>query len=255
MKEYPAHQFAEIFPLRGGASLIELSDSIAEHGQKEEIVLFEKQVLDGRRRQAAAIRAGKAPLYREFGSRDTDGDDPLEFSFATNYFRRDDMSEAEKVLAAVGYAKLKRGDNQHTKGEHPANAGTSRPASQKDAAAKFGVSAAAVERAKLVMEKGCPELIQAMKAETVSVSDAAAIAGEPVDVQRKAVAAVAAGTATTLKGAVSSTEPAPGDSWAMIGREIEVITGRVARCATGNVQARDLAVQGLKTARQLIGKL
>ena len=73
MKEYPAHPFADLFPLRAGTALIELSDSIAEHGQKEEIVLHEKKVLDGRRRQAACIRAGTTPLYRKWGSRTTDG--------------------------------------------------------------------------------------------------------------------------------------------------------------------------------------
>lgn len=256
MKELPPHPYAELFPLRPGNSLIELSDSIAEHGQKEEIVLFERKVLDGRRRQAAAIRAGKKPAYREFGSRPQDGNDPLEFAFAVNYHRRDDMTQAEKVLAAVGYAKFKRGDNQHSVGDSSdtTNVGTS-PKSQKQAAEKFGVNVKQIERAKAVLERGVPELQEAMKSEDVSISDAADIADEKPSVQRKAVKAVQSGEANTLKEAVGGMRPAAPETPARIAKELEGVIDRLGRVQTAKTQARDLAREGLQKALALIRQL
>lgn len=254
MKPYAHHPYAAIFPFRDGVSLIELSDSIKEHGQYEEIVLLDRQVLEGRRRQAAAIRAGITPRYRDFGSRTGDGDDPLEFAFQVNFQRRD-MSEAERVVAAVAYANLKKGDNQHAaKGnEVGANEPTS-PASQAEAARKFGVPVSQIKRAKVVIEKGVPELVAAMKDETVSVSDAAAIASEPPDVQRKAVATVQA-KGGTLQAAVAGTKPEAGENAQMVGRDLEVLIKRAARIDTSHEDRRELAVKGLTGALALVQRL
>ena len=107
-RPYLAHPIAEIFPMKTGQSLADLATSIKELGLLEEIVLYEGKVLDGRRRQAACIRAGVKPLYRDFGSRASDGYNPLEWAFATNFQRRD-LSKAERALAAARYANMKRG--------------------------------------------------------------------------------------------------------------------------------------------------
>lgn len=254
MKEYPPHPYAAIFPLRGGASLIELSDSIAAIGQIEEIVLLDRQVIDGRRRQAAAIRAGRQPRYRDFGSRPSDGSDPLEFSFAVNYHRRDDLSEAEKVLAAVGYARFKRGENQFTVGNSSDTTEVGPPPSQQEAAKKFGVGVKQIERAKAVMEHGTPELQEAMRTELVSVTDAASIAKEPPEVQRAALEKVRAKEAKTLAAAVAGMRPAIEDA-GKIGKELSQLIERLQRVETAQAAARDLAVSGLRTALALIGKL
>lgn len=251
IKTYPHHPFAEIFPFRDGDSLIELSDSIKENGQFDEIVLHERKVIEGRRRQAACIRAGVQPRFREFGSRPGDGADPLEYAFHVNYHRRDDMTEAEKVLAAVGYANLKRGDNQHTKEE----VGTRVPSSQKEAAQKFGVNVKQLKRAKAVLEKGTPELQEAMRAEKVSVTDAAAIAGEAPEVQREAVAKVLAGEKGTLKEAMAAGRPDHAKDLREIARDLDGLAERLARVETPNVKGRDLACAGIRSARELVAKL
>lgn len=248
---YPPHPFAAIFPICGDTSLIELSDSIAEHGQKEEIVLYEKQILDGRRRQAAAIRAGKEPKYRQWGSRPLDGNDPLEFAFIVNYARRN-MSESERTLAAREYANLKRGRNP----TNPTKVGLGEtPVSQKEAAAKFDVNVKQIERANKVMEHGVPELQQAMKAETVSITDAASIATEPPHVQKAAVAAVEAGTAPTLAAAVAATKPAPEEDRDKCCKDLEAVAERVSRIPTSHAAALKLAHAGLLTALGLLRKL
>src|ERR1043166_1666471 len=207
-RELPAHEYAEIFPFRTGPSLVDLADSIASIGQKEPCVRYKGKVLEGRRRQAACIMRGIEPIFREFGSRETDGADPLEFSFAVNYHRRDDLTEAEKVMAATKYAKLKFGDNQYSGRGKQGSANA--PPSQKEAAKKFNISVDKLKRAKRVMESGVPELQTAYQAGEISVSDAAKIADEAPDVQRAAVKAVKTGKAKTLKAAVAAISgPAP----------------------------------------------
>lgn len=252
MKEYAAHPFAEIFPVHED-SLTALSDNIKASGQREEIVLFENKILDGRRRYAACIRAGVEPRFRKFGSRSTDGTDPLEFAFQVNYYRRD-LSEAERTLAAVGYANLKRGRNENYS-LNPAKAEYRPRVSQRQAAAKFNVSEAAVERAKRVMEHGDSKLQEAMREGVVSISDAAAIAGESHDLQRRAVEAVISETASTLRAAVAATRPEPPELPEKIVKALEPIRLRLARVETVNIEARDLACRGLQTAAMLIAKL
>lgn len=248
IKEYAPHPYAGIFPFRADQSLVELSDSMAK-GQKEEIVLLDRMVLDGRRRQAAAIRAGVKPRYRQFGSRPGDGDDPLEFVFAVNFHRRD-LSEAERAIAAVNFSTMKRGDNQHTgKGEDGPNG----PTSQKEAAKKFNVNPRKVKRAKKVIENGTPELQEAMRTEKVSVSDAAAIAGEKPEVQRKALADVEAGKVKTLQEAVKGKDSSK--ELVKIGADLDKLIERLAQVDTPKAPARDLACEGLRKARAIIAKL
>ena len=253
-KAYPPHRFANMFPLRDGQSLKDLSDSIKERGQIEEVVLYENMVLDGRRRQAAALKAGIKPLYREFGSRAGDGFDPLEFAFTVNFHRRDDLTVAEKAMAAAKYATMKRGFNQHTKNKADSTNGEA-PKSQKEAAAKFGVPIHQIQRAKKVQKSGVPELQEAVLNETVSISDAAAIAGESAKVQRKAVAAVKNGKAHTLSEAVAITTNPPAEDLDVLCRDVDGILDRVARVQTDDVQTRDLACEAFKTAKALVRRL
>ncbi len=248
---YPHHPFAEIFPFRDGPTLTDLADSIAEYGQFEDIVLHEGQVLEGRRRQAGCIARGIAPRYRKFGSRPGDGDDALEFAFRVNFDRRS-MTEPERVLAARQYANLKKG----RRSSNATNvAFEEKPISQKEAAEKFDVTVKQIQRANNVMEKGIPELQAAVKEQEVSISDAASIADEEPDVQKKAIAAVQAGEAKTLKEAVASGKPAPPEDVKKLGLDLEHLIERLGRVETKETAARTLAVQGLKAARALIAKL
>lgn len=255
-RPYPPHKFADLFPIRADASLTDLSDSMIAHGQLEDIVLFENQVLDGRRRQSAAIRAGMVPRYREWGSRRGDGDSALEFAFNSNYHRRS-LSEAERVLCAVGYATLKRGDNQHRVSGNSSDR-TNVPCSQREAAKKFDVDPKKVQRAKAVTERGAPELVAAMKAETVTISDAASIVNESAEIQAQAVGLVAAGEQNTLKAAVASIRgnpPDPSAELARIGRAVTAAADALALVQVGNETARDQAVQSLRLVAACVGRL
>ena len=137
-KPFPPSPVAEIFPLRDDASLDELTKSIAEQGLKEEIVLYCGQVLDGRRRQIACLRAKVKPLYRDFGSKATDGFDPVNFAFHVNYHRRDDLTKAEKALAAAKFGNMKAVVITSTP-KAAIRSGPPPRSSKKEASAKFGV--------------------------------------------------------------------------------------------------------------------
>src|SRR5215831_10620290 len=158
---YKAHPFAEIFPFRDDDSLIALSDNIKAHGLNVPIVLLGNRVLNGRRRQAACLRAGVEPWYRQYGSepwdpktKRGDGPNPLQWAFNVNFHARGEgMSRADKEEAVIRLATLKKGYNP----PKPTGKGnlsnerlgeSSQPAemSQKEAAEKLGVPLASVAR-------------------------------------------------------------------------------------------------------------
>lgn len=192
----PAHQFAEIFPMHEGEPLWKLRDRIKANGLREHIVLLDGKILDGRRRERACLEGGVKPIYREFGSRKSDGDDPLEFVIDINLHRRH-LGSGERDLAAARYATAKAGENQHSRSAQNAQTSTN------DAAAeKFETTEANVRRAKTVVQHGTPEVQEAVASGEAKVSDAAAVAKEEPAVQKEAVKRKREKKAKTLKEAV-----------------------------------------------------
>lgn len=203
-----AHPYAEIFPIDDGDTLKELAADIKANGQLEKIVRYQGKTLDGRRRERACFKVGLEPKYTDFKGTDAEA---LAFVVSKNLHRRH-LSVTDRAFLAEKISTMKAGDNQHSKAncnkqipnEVPSNEGTSSKdslTSVKDAANMVGVSHATVERARTVVTKGTPELQQAAKDGTVTVSDAAAVAEESPDVQREAVEAVKTGKAKTVKKA------------------------------------------------------
>jgi hypothetical protein len=197
---HEAHPLSEIFPLHEGQPLWDLAERIKAHGQREPIVMHEGKVLDGRRRELACLRAGVEPAYRQFGSRTSDNGDPLEFVYDMNYHRRH-LGDGDRVLAAARYATAKGGgDRQGGKG--PAQLAQVVAPTNAQAAEKFEVGEADVRRGKTILASGTPVLRQAVVDETITVSDAAKVAGEAPTVQDQAVADVKSGKARSAAGAV-----------------------------------------------------
>ncbi len=184
-----AHEFAAIFPLHEGEPLWELSDSVKKNGLRDKIVLLGEKILDGRRRELACFRAGITPAYRNFGSRATDGDDPLEFVVDCNLHRRH-LGEGERAIVAARYTSSKAG--RPKEGD----------VTNSEAAEKFDTSERSVARAKVVNEKCTKAVQEAVSADLVSLSDAEAVAEESAGRQNKAVEAVRTGKAKTLKAAL-----------------------------------------------------
>ncbi len=191
---YPAHPFAELFPLHDGPPLVELRNDIEKYGQREDIILYEGQVLDGRRRQACVIELDKEPRYRNFRGNEAEA---LAYAISANLKRRH-LGETERAMVAAKIAKLpvgrptvlepkssgKNGKVEAKSEEIPEKTGGQeisgiplissngdQPLSQKQVAELMGVSLDSLKRCKAVLEHA-PDLQPAVIAGEMSIGAA-----------------------------------------------------------------------------------
>ena len=157
------HELADAFPLIEGERFDELVADIAARGLLERIVLFEGKILDGRNRYRACLAAGSEPEFIQF-----DGEDPRAYVISRNMHRRD-MTPGQRQIAGALLAGWSRG---RPSGDIPPDGGISAA----DAARQLGTSERSIERARVVVESGAPELILAVKQGEVPVSTAEEIA-------------------------------------------------------------------------------
>lgn len=77
------HSEADRFPMMGDEEFDLLVNDILEHGLQNKIVLYEEQILDGRNRYLACLKADIEPEFVEFT-----GKDPVAFVYSVNVHRR-----------------------------------------------------------------------------------------------------------------------------------------------------------------------
>jgi ParB-like chromosome segregation protein Spo0J len=186
----PRHPLSAIYPAHEGEPLDKLAASIKKCGLRHPIVVFKGWVLDGWRRSLACLKAGVEPVFIEFVGTELEA---AEFVEIENAHRRH-MGVGDVALTAARYRdyliKLKdKGFVTELVGSIPD---------------KFNTSKTAVDRATRVLNKAVPEVIAAVDAGTVSVSDAANIVDEVPAVQREAVEAVINKRAPTVTRAVKN---------------------------------------------------
>jgi N6-adenosine-specific RNA methylase IME4 len=164
---------AGLFPLLEGQEFDDLVKDIGERGLREKIVTFEGKILDGRNRFRACKSAHVEPLFREYR-----GKDPLGEVISLN-LRRRHLDESQRAMVAARVANLGEG--------RPKKTGSIDPVSQGDASGLLNVSTPSVKRARVVLEKGAPELIAAVDQGKLAVSAASVIAANASQAaQRKA---------------------------------------------------------------------
>ncbi|MBK8191625.1 MAG: ParB N-terminal domain-containing protein [Vampirovibrionales bacterium] len=178
------HEIANILPMEKG-SLSSLAEDIAKNGQQIPIELYEGKILDGRRRWKACEIAGVAPKTVEVNP-----DDPVGYVKSLNVHRRH-LTPSQLSMVAARFRsyydrqakeRMESGVNQHSP---PVNLPEGSKSDARDAAGKeFGVSGKSVDHATKVLEKGVPELIEAVEEGRIAVSTAAILANEPEEVQR-----------------------------------------------------------------------
>ena len=180
------------------------------------------RVLDGRNRLAACAAAGVEPRFRTY-----EGDDEVAFVVSMN-LRRRHLDEGQRGMVAARLATLRREDTlkQNTAAADAQICATT----QDDAAELLNVARRTVQHARVVLDRGTPELVRACDEGRVAVSDAAAVARLAVEEQRQALAAVDDGRCQTLRRAVAlqrreeRQRPAEGgrvtDLWALVERGI-----------------------------------
>lgn len=161
-----------------------LGDSMSRLGILQSIVVDEQNnVLCGRRRVKAAKRLG----WTTIPARVVNVVSAIEAEYDENVQRKD-FTESEKV--AIADALMKEMGDRRTRGHPHHGADTNGEETREIAAKKAGFeSRESYRKAKIVVDEGAPELVDAVDQGEASVSAAAQVAKLPKDEQRKIVKA------------------------------------------------------------------
>lgn len=175
---YQQHQLSAAFPAMSADDFQSLKDSITEIGVQNPITVFEGMVIDGWHRYSAANELGMDCPVVELGDVD-----PRHFVLAQNKARRH-VTQAQLAMATTAvYAWKPVGTNQHAGSALSAEA----PKSNKELAAIAGVGVRTIEQAKAVQTKAAPEVVEAVKTNTIGLPKAAKIAKLPKEEQAAAI--------------------------------------------------------------------
>lgn len=156
------HKAADIFPNMSNQEYADLKEDIRVRGQQVPIVIQNGYLIDGRHRYRACVELGIAPLFTELPV----GEEPVERLVISLNLHRRHLSESQRALIAAKMATTGVGTNQHTAGA----------VSQQQAASEMKVSVDSLQRAKSVLNLGSDELIDAVQAGKLDISNAAQIA-------------------------------------------------------------------------------
>ena len=200
--DYPVHSVCELFPAMDDESYAELKADIEARGQAEPIVLWKKQLIDGRHRLRACNELGIKPVVVDISG----SDDPLAYVISHNLHRRH-LNESQRAMVAAKIATMKVGDNQHTKKE----GGQIWPPSAEGAAKALKVSPSSVKSAKQVIAHGSKDVQRAVEQGKLSVSTAAELAtsGATKTEQTEAVKGGKEAIKKAVKKKVAKKEKAP----------------------------------------------
>jgi hypothetical protein len=113
-----------------------------------------------RNRLRACVAAGVAPAWRDY-----EGDDPVAFVLSLNLERRH-LNESQRAMVAARVATLPKGVRADT----PIGGSA---ATQTQAATQLNVGERTVQRAREVLTKAAPEVVQAVERGKLAVSAAA----------------------------------------------------------------------------------
>lgn len=186
MREF--HPLANIFPLMAGQEFDAFAADVKEHGLREAIWLYEDKIIDGRNRYRACVQEGIEPKFIAYiGSPET----VVPHVVSLNLHRRH-LNKSQRAMVAIYIETFEHGQK---KADMPIGV------SRSEAAAMFNVGERTVARAKHVQERGTPDLIKAVKAGEITVSDAASIVDEEYGDQNAILADVKEGRAKNLKAA------------------------------------------------------
>lgn len=175
-KALDVHPAANLFPMMAEKEFAELVEDIRQHGQEEQIIVWRGQLLDGRNRLKACEQLGIQPNIGEL-----DGDlDPVQYVLSHNLHRRH-LTETQRSMVAAKLANLRNGQKKVTQAESIDSA-----TSLEDAAGLLGVGRASVQRARKVIDKAAPALIEAVERGEVAVSLAAKLVDECDDKREQA---------------------------------------------------------------------
>ena len=161
--ELKIHPAAELFPPMTEAEFLGLKQDIREHGQREAIVVWKGDLIDGRHRLRACRELDIEPEIAEL----MDETDPWQYVVSHNLHRRH-LTTAQRSMVADKLASLKRGEKKADTGI-PVS-----PPSQAEAAAMVNVSVDSVKQARKILKTATPEVVAAVERGELSLNAAMA---------------------------------------------------------------------------------
>ena len=162
--------------------LAALAEDIRRNGQRDPIVLWHGQLLDGRNRWMACDRAGVEPKT----VRRDDIADPWAFVVSVNIHRRH-LDESQRAMAAARAKVAMSAQREPAEGEELANLQTP-PAPDAAVAALLKVSPRSVAHGRVVLASAIPALVDRVDSGATAVSSAAEVARLPAAKQAELVA-------------------------------------------------------------------
>jgi ParB-like chromosome segregation protein Spo0J len=110
VKIIPFHSLAKNFPLMNGVEFNELVADVKANGLREPITLYQDQILDGRNRYRACLKAKVEPRFEQFEGNDAAA---LAFVISKNIHRRHlKAREKREAIAKLLKAQPEKSDRQ-----------------------------------------------------------------------------------------------------------------------------------------------
>ena len=159
--ELKIHPAAELFPPMTEAEFLGLKEDIREHGQREDIVVWQGQLIDGRHRLRACRELGIEPHIAEL----MDSTDPWQYVVSHNLHRRH-LTTAQRAMVGDKLASRKQGEKKPDSGIP-----LSQP-TQAEAAAMLNVSVDSVKQARKIRKTATPETVAAVERGEITLNAA-----------------------------------------------------------------------------------
>jgi ParB-like chromosome segregation protein Spo0J len=197
---YSLHPLCSIFPEMSDEEFDALRDDIGQHGQRDAIVLWDGQILDGRHRMQACLALGIEPKFRKV---EMTWEEAKAFVISVNLSRRH-LDASQRAVIASRMATLEQGrPASQEKASIEAFSVT-----QRQAAESFNVGRATLQRAKNLQRVSAPEVVEEVASGKISLHKAGKLAAAVPDKAEQAEIVRAGRVDEVLKKALPPEEPA-----------------------------------------------
>jgi hypothetical protein len=197
-QRFDIHPAATLFPMMSDSEYEGLKQDIAENGQRESIVVWCNQIIDGRNRLRAMEELGRQPDIAELD----EDQDPWKYVISHNLHRRH-LTTSQRAMVASKLANMRQGDGG------PGRSKVSNDTiAMDDAAKQLNVGRATVARAKQVQEHGSESVKEAVEQGSLPVSLASKLVKEVPDKEEQSKI-VAKGSKAVREAVAPKPEPEP----------------------------------------------
>ena len=169
---HPLHPLCSIFPQMSEEEFDALRDDIKQHGQRDAIVLWDGQILDGRHRMQACLVLGIEPKFRTV---EMTWDEAKAYVLSVNLTRRH-LDASQRAIIASRMATLENGQRASAVGKVSPAQICAGGISQHEAAKQLNVSPRLVQVARKVEQIAAPETVAQVERGDMSLHEAEKLA-------------------------------------------------------------------------------